>query len=188
MEQNPTNLYTYTGKQVALFNLMRMLWEQHALWTRSIIISIAHDLPDLDPVTKRLLRNPSDFAKVFSMFYGPAKADMMKKLLEQHLIIAGEMVKAAKAGNDAVYNEQKKKWYENADDIAAFLSAINPRWDKKTWQDMLHKHLQMVEREAVNRLTGKYETDVNEYDLMEEQELEMADYMAVGIINQFDIE
>ena len=33
-------------------------------------------------------------------------------------------------------DELRKKWYSNADDIAEFLSGINPYWNKKKWRDM----------------------------------------------------
>ena len=38
-----------------LNNLMRVLWEQHATWTRMTIISIAEALPDEAQTTTRLL-------------------------------------------------------------------------------------------------------------------------------------
>lgn len=40
-------------------NDIRMLWEQHGVWTRSAIYSIALNLPDVDFVVKRLLQNPN---------------------------------------------------------------------------------------------------------------------------------
>ena len=49
--------------EVDLTNALRMLWEQHIAWTRMTIISMIASLPDVDLVTKRLLRNPIDFAR-----------------------------------------------------------------------------------------------------------------------------
>jgi hypothetical protein len=51
-----------------LNNLMRMLWEQHATWTRMTIISIAEALPDEAQTITRLLRNPGDIAAVQELF------------------------------------------------------------------------------------------------------------------------
>ncbi|MGI6728179.1 MAG: hypothetical protein ACOX4P_06500 [Anaerovoracaceae bacterium] len=51
-------------KQIKIMNTLRKLWEQHVMWTRSFIISTIEGLSDLDPVTKRLLQNPTDFANV----------------------------------------------------------------------------------------------------------------------------
>ena len=61
---------SYTGQQICLMNQLRQLWGQHVYWTRFAIISTAADLDDSDPVTKRLLRNPKDFAKLFAPIFG----------------------------------------------------------------------------------------------------------------------
>ena len=44
--------YSHTKAQVDLMNDIRMLWEQHGVWTRSAITSIALNLPDVDFVVK----------------------------------------------------------------------------------------------------------------------------------------
>ncbi|MBU3175618.1 hypothetical protein KPL47_04485 [Clostridium estertheticum] len=57
-------------KEMDLRNVMRSLWEQHSAWTRMTLISIIKDLPDVDFVTNRLLRNPIDFGRALEVFYG----------------------------------------------------------------------------------------------------------------------
>lgn len=87
----------YTQRQVCLMNQMRKLWEQHVYWTRFFIISTAADLGDLEPVTKRLLENPGDFAQALTPFYGEEVSDCFKNLFTQHLLIAADLVNAAKS-------------------------------------------------------------------------------------------
>jgi len=171
-------------KRCDLINTFRKLWEQHGLWTRAFIVSTAEDLADLGLVTKRLLRNPIDFANEFKKYYGE-KAKQFEKLLTEHLTIAAQLVNAAKAGNGNAANVARKKWYQNADQIAAFLAGINPHWSEKDWQAMLYEHLKLVEEEAVYRLKGQYAADIALYDEIEAQALEMADMMAMGIARQF---
>jgi phage terminase Nu1 subunit (DNA packaging protein) len=180
--------YKYTFNQVNLISILRKLWEQHVMWTRSFIISTAANLKDLDQVTKRLLRNPTDFANQLSKYYGNKKASDFEELLREHLLIAADLVNAAKAGRNNIVEEKRRKWYENADKIAAFLSSINPYWNEQQWKTMLHKHLEMTEREAVERLKGQFASDIMEYGNIEDQALMMADYMSQGIIRQFNIQ
>jgi len=94
---------------------MRMLWEEHVAWTRMTIISIAENLPDLDLVIRRLLRNPIDMANVLQPFYGPDVAAKFIQLFTEHLTTAAELVQAAKAGNTAKVADARKRWYANAD-------------------------------------------------------------------------
>ncbi|MEA4987198.1 MAG: acetylglutamate kinase [Anaerovorax sp.] len=176
-----------TLRQFHLFNILRRLWMEHVMWTRSFLISTASDLDDLEAVTNRLLRNPKDFAEVLRPLYGDRYSMEFKNLFTDHLLIAGALVNAAKAGDTKTVDEQRKKWYANADDIANLLGNMNPYWSKRVWKELLDEHLKMTENEAVQILTGQYEASINQYDEIEQQALLMADEMAYGIINQFHI-
>lgn len=164
---------------------LHMLWEQHVFWTRLTILSIVFSLPDAEPVTKRLLQNPKDFESLLRPLYGTAIASKFADLFTNHLIIAAELVKAAKAGNTNAAASAEKRWYANADEIAAFLASINPYWSEDNWRTMLHEHLALTKAEAVNMLTQKYSDSISVMDKIEQQALGMANVMADGIVRQF---
>jgi hypothetical protein len=168
--------------QQTLSSQMRLLWEQHVYWTRLFILSSAFGLPDAKFVTNRLLRNPKDFEAALRLFYGENIAAKFAQLFTSHLTIAAELVIAAKAGDNAT---AERRWYINADEIAAFLSSINPYWSVQEWQKMLYDHLAMTKTEAVDILTQKYEDSINTFDHIEQQALMMADVMTQGLIKQF---
>jgi hypothetical protein len=174
-----------TNKEVDLMNKMRNLWEQHSIWTRSLIISIADDLKDLDFVTKRLLRNPKDIGNLFRIYYGDVVAKKIEDLFTDHLVIGSKLVTALKAGDTANAAAYNQAWYKNADDIAAYLASINPYFVESDIKQMLYKHLDLVKKEASDRLAGNYEADIKDFDDIEKQALEMADTFSKGIINQF---
>ena len=174
-----------TKAEVNIMNVMRMLWEEHSTWTRMTIVSIVFGLQDEEVVTKRLLRNPQDFANALKPYYGDMIASKFGQLLTAHLVIAAELVKAAKAGNSKGAADAEKRWYENADEIAALLGSINPYWSQESWRVMLYEHLRLVKAEAIDMLRKNYQSGVDIYDEIEIQALEMADIMAQGIIRQF---
>lgn len=169
-------------RQICLMNRIRQLWGQHVYWTRFFIISTAADLGDLEPVTKRLLQNPKDFAGLLTPIYGRKAAGRFEELFTQHLLIAADLVNAAKNGEADKANAARDKWYKNADEIAGFLSCINRWWDKATWKKMLYSHLEMTEKEATLRLQKNYTADISVFDDIENEAFEMADYMFCGII------
>lgn len=168
-----------------LKNYLRMLWEQHVVWTRLTILSIAFGLPDVDLVTNRLLQNPRDFEAALKPLYGDKIASRFSALLTSHLVIAAQLVKAAKAGDNATVADVEKRWYANADEIAAFLASINPYWSQDNWRAVLYKHLALTKAEAVDILTKNYSDGISTFDKIEKQALEMADIMIYGIIKQF---
>ena len=165
-----------------IINEVRKLWSQHVYWTRFFIISTAEKLPDLKYVTDKLLENPYDFARFLKMFFGEKTADKFQSLLTEHLQIAAELVNAAMNMDTAKADELRKKWYSNADDIAEFLSSAEPYWSKRKWRDMMYSHLSMTEKEAAARLKKDYPRDIEVFDAVEKEALEMGDYMAQGIL------
>jgi hypothetical protein len=94
-------------------------------------------------------------------------------------------VKAVKAGNSTAAADAEKRWYANADQIAAFLGSINPYWSAEEWRNMLYNHLAMTKAEAVDILTGKYEDSIRVFDDIEQEALAMADMMTQGLMGQF---
>lgn len=174
----------YTQQQICLMNQIQQLWEQHVYWTRFSIISTAENLNDLNEVSNRLLRNPKDFAQLLKPLYGTKAACQFQELLTQHLLIAADLVNAAKNGETEKADRARKKWYRNADEIACFLSSINPCWDEARWKDMLYSHLEMTEKEASLRLQRNYAADIKIFNDIEDEALKMANYMFCGIINR----
>ena len=59
-------------------------------------------------------------------FYGNRIAARFSNLIREHLVIAAELVKAAKAGNQKAAAAAERRWYANGEEIAEFLSRINP--------------------------------------------------------------
>jgi hypothetical protein len=163
----------------------RTLWEQHVAWTRMLIISIAEGLRDEKLVTDRLLRNPDDMAAVLNRYYGNAAAGRFRNLMRDHLVLAAQLVTEAKAGNAKAVADTEKKWYANADEIAAFQHSINPHWSEAVIRNMMHEHLRLTKAEAVQRLSKKYQSDISTFDRIERQALGMADDYTRGIVRQF---
>ena len=173
-------------KDTTLRLAMRKLWEDHITWTRLYIISVANNLPDKDATTQRLLANQVDIGNAIKTYYGAAAGDQLAALLKDHILGAADLLAAAKAGDTARVDAASKKWYDNADAIAAFLSAANGKnWPLATMKEAMKAHLDQTLKEAVDRLQGKYADDIKDYDAVHAHILDMADVLSAGIIAQF---
>lgn len=173
-------------RRLKVIEQFRLLWNQHAAWTRFAINAIVLELPnEEEEEVNRLLRNPVDFGKALCRFYGEKKARHFTKLLTEHLTLAAAMIKAMMAGNNAEAARIKKEWYTNGDEIVRFLAAINPYWSYKQWRKMFFVHLGYVTDLATTLMNGKYTENVKIYDKFEIEALMMGDMMAYGIIKQF---
>ncbi len=165
---------------------MRKLWEDHITWTRLFIVSDVADLPDLQATTARLLRNQDDIGDAVAKFYGRAAGDQLSALLKDHILLAAQLLNAAKAGDNDAVTQASAEWYANANEIGAFLHDANPKqWSLAHMQGMMKMHLDLTLEEAVAHLTGDFAADVAAYDKVHAEILEMADMLSDGIIAQF---
>jgi hypothetical protein len=174
------------AKQAVFHDQMRALWEDHIVWTRGAIVSFAAGTPDFDVTAARLLRNQDDIGKAISPYYGKKAGKALTALLKDHILIAVDILKAAKTGDTAAVADANKRWYANADQIAAFLNKANPHnWGLKPAKAMMHTHLDQTLKEAVDRLNGRFAADIRDYDSVHRHILEMADMLSSGIVKQF---
>ncbi|GGC95270.1 hypothetical protein GCM10007216_27530 [Thalassobacillus devorans] len=171
--------------EVKLKSDMRSLWEEHVAWTRMTIISLTFKLPDVDEVVTRLLQNATDMGNALRPLYGDQIGDKFGELVKEHLLIAADLVKAALAGDQQAAAEAERKWYANADEIAVFLSTINPLLTEEAVREMFYKHLDLTKMEAVFMMQMDYKKDIAIYDEIEEQALEMSDAITDAIVKQF---
>jgi hypothetical protein len=162
------------------------LWVEHVVWTRQYIVAAAADGPDAGAATERLLKNQEDIGNAIKPFYGDQAGDQLTLLLKDHITIAVDLLEAAKAGNSTAAEIAEEKWYDNADDIATFLSGANPNWTKEGLKSMLNEHLSLTKTEAVARLTGDYDTDVTTFDALYKHAVSMGDEFTAGIVKQFE--
>ncbi len=172
--------------RAAFREAMRELWEDHIVWTRMVIVSAAHDLPDLSFAVDRLLRNQDDIGDAIRPVYGDAAGDELSRLLREHITGAAGLLFAAKAGDAPGVEEASAAWYANGDEIATFLHQASPRhWPLEEMKAMMRDHLDLTLAEAVARLEGRYADDVAVYDEIHRQILHMADMLSDGMIAQF---
>jgi hypothetical protein len=177
---------TVTHRELALRSEMRRLWEDHITWTRLAIISLTTDSPDTQATVARLLENQTDIGNAVKPFYGRAAGNELTSQLRKHILIAADLIAAAKAGDQAKLAGAQARWQQNADDIAALLNSVNPRnWKLSAMKAEMHTHLALTTQEALARLQGDWNADVAAYDEIHRHILRLSDVLSVGLIKQF---
>ncbi|MDF2587675.1 MAG: acetylglutamate kinase, partial [Anaerocolumna sp.] len=91
-------------------------------------------------------------------------------------VVSNDQSRAATIEND---------WAKNADEIATYLSKINPYLDKAVLQNLLINQLGMTKDEILRRISNQYVADIYQYDFIEYHALMIADIIWSGLISQF---
>src|SRR5688572_14190458 len=107
---------------------MRKLWADHVIWTREYIVAAVDGSASAEAASTRLLRNQEEIGNAIAPYYGVAAGARLTDLMKQHILIAVDLVAAAKAGDATKQQAADKRWHDNAIEIATFLSDANPHW------------------------------------------------------------
>lgn len=173
------------SSRLAYHDEWRKLWEDHITWTRVVIMGILDGLPGTNTYIGRLLQNYQDMEDALKPYYGD-DAEVLGDLIQDHLVIAAELLTAAKNGDTAAFNDAKARWYANAHDIAVQMNKMNPQfWPLAETEKMWTDHLDATLDEATANLSGDYAAEVAAYDKVVDLALEMADFFSNGVMQQF---
>lgn len=169
----------------SLKNAMRRLWADHVIWTRQYVVGAVGGTPDAEAAAGRLLKNQEDIGNAIVPFYGADAGAGLTDLLKQHILIAVDLIEAAKSGDTAKFEEHDKRWSANAEEIADFLSGANPNWPRADVLDLLNLHLALTKREVVARLEKNWADDVGAFDEIFTEVLTLSDALSDGVVKQF---
>lgn len=173
-------------KAIALHDNMRVLWQDHGTWTRLAIVSFADGSPDLQATQDRLLANQTDIGNAVKPYYGDDAGNKLTALLQQHIMTAVGVLKAAKTNNPAEVDQAKAAFYANGNQIADFLHGANPgNWPLDAVQKMMKTHLDQVVEMGSDELTHHYAESVGVWNGYRDHILAMADTLSDGIAKQF---
>jgi hypothetical protein len=171
---------------------LRKLWSDHVFWTREYIIAAVRGpagetgaAPDADAAAARLLRNQDDIGNAIVPYYGEDAGHKLTDLLKQHILIAVELVGAAKAGDTDRFEKEDARWTENAENIATFLSTANSHWPKADVMDLLAQHLKLTKDETVALIGKDYDGAVERFDDIYNEIIVLADAVYDGLVAEF---
>ena len=182
---NDAIVNSITYGQMNLINTLRKLWMEFPMWRRAFLVSFASDLSDQEVIGNRLYRSPTDIGNVLETFFGKEPARYIENLIREQIVLWIQILYAEKEGNKELIDHNTRRLYQNVDQMAAYLSQLNPYWDEQKWKRLLYDYYETTILEIVAQLAGKYEEAVTLYESMEDQALNIADYMAEGIIWYF---
>jgi hypothetical protein len=108
----------------------RDLWLGHIFWVRHVVSNIATNDPDERAAAeKEVVANTKQIADAIAPFYGEAASEKLNSLLDVNIDAVREYSEATLA-----------RLASNADDIADFLSHVNPYLQKDNVRSLIAAH------------------------------------------------
>jgi len=173
--------------QMNLIVNFRTLWLNLAIWTRSLLISIASGLPNTQVVSDRLYQLPMQISALLQLVFGQEPVLGFTNLLSRHIVTLEQVIIAQKNGDAQAVNENTERLYQVNEEISNYLETINPFWVPPQWRNLLDYYVGLTLNESTAMLSGNYASDVQIFDRIQYQTLLIGDYMANGIIQFLSI-
>ncbi len=155
-------------------------------WTFATVDAFFHNQNGLNAQLNRLLKNQKDIGAAIVPVYGQAAGDKLASLLTTHINQAVPVLTAAQKGDQPALKKALDDWYANAQEIADFLAAVNPKyWKQADMREMMKKHIDQTTAYSVELLKNNYDEAVKKYDEANDHMKIMSDVLAMGIVKQF---
>jgi hypothetical protein len=138
---------------------------------------------DGDAAAVGLLTTMEATGEVLEPYFGDDAADELISLLRRHVLIAVELLSAVRSGNIERFKQEDERWIASANEIAGFLSSLNPAWPREVLEQHLQLLLQLTKDEAVARVAGNSQVDLRTYDAIHEEAMVIADLIEDGLAN-----
>lgn len=155
------NVPCITLEQMADIYTIRMFWFELVVWIRTYMLSRYAGTGDPEMIFARLMQVPETFVNTMKKFFPKIDVESYLQLFNTYLELIASFVTAMLENNVEELNLVTRSLYENADERAAAVSAINPFWQEEPWRDLLYANLRNTIEESNTFLTGDYERNID---------------------------
>lgn len=163
---------------------IRIFWFELATWVRFYMLSIYLGIgDDSGLVLERLRQVPVDYVNQLRQFFGEKVSDDYLALFNTYIDLIVAFIDAQIKGDVEEINRITQLFYENENERAAFLNAINPFWDEAETRNRLHNLLQATIDESTTFLTGNYARNVDIFSRILDQAESMSYFFAQGLFD-----
>lgn len=172
------NYYQENNQKITDYKLeSRFLWDDHVGYTRNAIISILSELPDVEIISQRLIKNQEDIGTFVSPYYSVETVQGYVDLLKNHIIIATDVIKGVEGAED--------QWRINGNEIVNYMHSMNRIfWPAYVVGPMWSKHLDLTIDQVNARNNSMWNDDIKAYDENHIHMSEFSDLFSTGIIYQ----
>lgn len=120
---------------------LRDLWVGHIFWVRHVVSNIAtNDPEERDAAEKEVVSNTKQIAHTMAPFYGELASEKLFNLLDSNISAVREYSEATVANDKRQQDAALAHLASSADNIADFLSHLNPYLQKDIVRGMIATH------------------------------------------------
>lgn len=170
-----------TGEINLIFRA-RMLWRNLATWITIYLVSTYGGYPNQQAVSEKLYAVPLEYGNFMRLVFGnPATEDYIN-ILSMYIITLQNLFHAQMRGDAEAVDTYARQLYQNIDQRAEFLAALNPYWQKEVWQGLLYYYNNLLLENSMTLLLNDFVKNTEVFDRLLSYSSVIGDYFSEGII------
>jgi hypothetical protein len=166
--------------------VLRNRWASHLFWIRNVVMDNAtNDLRSRDYAEQAVVANAKDIARTFAPFYGEAVSQQLFTLLEKHYGAVKAYSEATVAKNKRQQDAALVRFASNADEIATFLSRVNPYLSYDAVRGLIDTHVEHHVAQITKVQARDYAGEKETWPVMQHHVYVIADALTAALAKQF---
>ncbi len=178
--------YTFSEQQLALFNDSVNAWRGSIFWALMYMQSKLFHADNVESIYYELQNQYKQYEAMMQKYYKLNLGTEVPAGSPLYHYYATYLDYLSERKREQA-EETRRKWLELDRLTATRLADLNPYWDASTWSTLFIHNTQMLCQAADEDLLGNYNAISRYYLILDRLAREMGEYMAVGIIRQFQV-
>lgn len=161
----------------------RVIWRDLATWIQSYLVSVFAGFGNQDSIEAKLKGVTLEFGNILSTVFGGEIGEQYVNLITNWLNTFKLLVFSQINGDINAVNGYTKQLYDDIDQIAIFLSDINPFWIENEWKALLYRFNDMIIEELSAYMNKEYTKAVESFDRHLNLTSVIGNYYSKGLLN-----
>ncbi|MBE6033352.1 hypothetical protein [Aminipila sp.] len=169
--------------QITLVFESRILWRDLATWLQAYLVSVFAGFGNQDSIEVKLREVIVKFGNILSTVFGGEIGEQYSNLITNWINTFKLLVDAQINDDLNTVNEYTNQLYENINQIAIFLSQVNPFWTESEWKALLYRFNEMLIDQLSAYLYKEYTSNIESFDRLLNLTSIIGNYYSRGLLN-----
>lgn len=165
-----------------LLNIQR-LWIKIIQWRRNYLYSVLENHPAQSAVgTRFYIKLQEEIYNEIKKYFSEEQSQQFLNLFSGLIEVNWQLLNAYKNNDTTTIDFIISQWYLTADKLAAFLATVNKYLDETQLRTLLYDYINLKINQIIALLNSNYDLEIEIYDEIEDKVVQIASYIAMGII------
>lgn len=172
---------TYEDVNILLY--WQKLWLDYVQWMRNHLLGALENIPGQSAVeTELFLEQPAVIYSELRKYIGDEEAQQYLNVVSRFTAENWNLTNAYKNNDKIAIDLITSQWLKAADELAAFYAKNFKHLDETQWSNLVYEYLNLRIKEINALIVGDYDLEIKIYNQLENKAIELANNIAISII------